>query len=157
LVSDLSAWWDIRGTDLPTTGLAPLLDGFPELARVIPAAAYVAERVGGLPARLTIGEHHALGLRGQMAVRLANPNPRSSTSQLYADMGLIDGLLAPPGGLRAFVRRQLLPPSEVLDQQARHRSRRRARSSVGRLAGVLGRYWLRIARLPRRPETLSSD
>jgi Uncharacterised nucleotidyltransferase len=157
LVSDLSAWWDIRGTDLPATGLAPLLDPFPELARVMPAAAYAAERVGGLPARLTIGENHALGLRGQMAVRLANPNPRSSTSQLYADMSLIDGLLAPPGGLRAFVGRQLLPPSEVLDQQARHGSRRRARSPVGRLAGVLGRYWLRIARLPRRPETLSSD
>jgi len=54
----------------------------------------------------------------------------------------------------AFVRRQLLPPAEILDQQARHGSRRRRRSSIGRGVGVLGRYGLTMTRLLRAPETL---
>jgi hypothetical protein len=69
-------------------------------------------------------------------------------------MGLIDGLLTPRGGFGAFVRRQVLPPPEVLDQQARQAARRRARSSFGRAAGVLARYGLTVAHLARAPETL---
>jgi Uncharacterised nucleotidyltransferase len=152
--SDLSAWWDVHGADFPSGGLGGLLSAYPALARVIPAAAEAAERIVGLPASQVIGDTHVLGVRGRIAVRLANPNPRSSRSQLYADMSLIDGLLTPPGGLGAFVRRQLLPPPEVLDQQARHGSRRRARSRLGRGLGMLGRYGLRMASLVRAAEVL---
>jgi hypothetical protein len=69
-------------------------------------------------------------------------------------MGLIDGLLMPRGGFSAFLRRQVLPPPEVLDQQAQHAARRRSRSSLGRGAGVLARYGLTMTHLVRAPETL---
>ena len=90
-----------------------------------------------------------------MVVRLANPNPELSRSQLYADAGLVDGLLSPSGGLGAFVRRQILPPKEVLDQQAKHAGRQRARSPLGRTVGVLARYAKAVARLTRASESLS--
>jgi hypothetical protein len=154
LACDLSAWWDVYGAELAPGVLDELLRAYPAFARVIPVAVEVAERIVGLPAARIIGNAHRPDLRERMAVRLANPHPRSSLSQLYADMGLIDGLLMPSGGFNAFVRRQVLPPPEVLDQHARHAARRRARSSFGRGAGVLGRYGLTMARLMRTPETL---
>jgi hypothetical protein len=146
IAADLSAWWDSRGGELPAAALVPLIDAYPRLTRVLPAAARVAENVIGLPARELLGEATRLGVRERVAVKLANPHPHSSQPQLYADMGLVDGLLAPPGGFRGFVRRQLLPPAEVLDQQARHGERPRPRSSSTRLLGVLGRYGLSVTR-----------
>jgi len=154
LATDLGAWWDVHGAALQPGALDELLRTYPALARVIPAAADVAEQTVGLPAAQILGDTRELGLRERMAVRLANPNPRSSRSQLYADMGLIDGLLMPEGGFGAFVRRQLLPPAEVLDQQARHGGRRQARSRLGRGAGVLARYGLTMTHLLRAPEAL---
>jgi hypothetical protein len=154
LASDLGAWWDAYGADLTPGALNEVLRAYPAFARVIPVAIEVAEKIVGLPAAQIIGGVRRLGLRERMAVRLANPNPRSSRSQLYADIGLIDGLLTPAGDFGAFVRRQVLPPREVLDQQARHGGRRRQRSSVGRGAGVLARYGLTMTRLVRDPETL---
>jgi len=152
LATDLGAWWDVYGAEVPPGALDELLSVYPALARVVPAAVAVAEKVVGLPAAQLIGDTHRLGVRERVAVRLANPNPQSSQSQLYADMGLIDGLLAPPRGFRAFVRRQLLPPSEVLDQNARHGARSRPRSSLSRGAGVVGRYGLSMTHLLRAPE-----
>jgi hypothetical protein len=154
LASDLGAWWDVYGAELAPGALDELLRAYPAFARVIPVAVEVADRLVGLPAARIVGNSPRLGLRERMAVRLANPNPRSSGSQLYADMGFIDGLLMPRGDFGAFVRRQVLPPPEVLEQQARHAARRRARSSVGRGAGVLARYGLAMANLMRAPETL---
>jgi Uncharacterised nucleotidyltransferase len=151
--SDLGAWWDARGAELAPGALAKLLSEHPALARAVLAAGETAERMVGLPARRILTRTGRLGARERVAVRLANPNPRSSQSQLYADMGLVDGLLAPAGGLREFVRRQLLPAPEVLDQQAKHGSRARARSRLSRCTGVLARYGLRLARLVRAPET----
>jgi hypothetical protein len=153
LAADLSAWWDVYGAALPPAALDELLSAYPAFARVIPAAACVAEKVVGLPAEPIIGSARKLALRERMAVRLANPNPHSSEPQLYADIGLIDGLLMPPGGFGAFVRRNVLPPHEVREQQARHAARQRARSSLGRGVGVLGRYGLTMTRLLRAPET----
>ncbi len=154
LASDLSAWWDIHGADVPLDALQELLRSYPALARVIPAAVNVAEKTVGLPLAQIMGSMSKLGLRQRIAARLANPNPHSSRSQLFADVGLIDGLLMPRGDLGAFVRRQVLPPPEVLDQHARHAARRRARTPLGRGAGVLGRYGLTMTRLLRAPETL---
>jgi hypothetical protein len=154
LASDLSAWWDVGGADLLPGALDELLRAYPALARVIPVAVEVAERIVGLPATQLVGDMPKLGLRERMAMRLANPNPDSSLSQRYADMGLIDGLLMPPGGFGAFVRRQVLPPREVREAQARHRARRRPRSSLGRGTGILARYGLTMTRLMRAPETL---
>ncbi len=154
LASDLGAWWDAYGAGLSPGALGEPLRAHPALARVIPVAIRAAERTVGLPAARVLGDIHKLGPRERIAVRLANPNPHSSQSQLYADMGLIDGLLAPPGGFGGFVRRQVLPPREVLEQQARHRGRPRPRSHLGRGAGMLARYGLAMTRLLRPPETL---
>lgn len=154
LASDLSAWWDVYGSKLAPGALDELLLTYPALARVIRVAVEVAERMVGLPAARLVSDVPRLGVRERVAARLANPNPRSSLAQLYADMGLIDGLLMPRGGFGAFVRRQVLPPPEVLDQQAQHAARHRARSSLARSAGVLGRYGLTMARLMLPRETL---
>jgi hypothetical protein len=154
LASDIGAWWDVHGSDLRPGALDQLLVSYPELARVVPVAVKVAEKMVGLPASSILEGTRRLGLRQRVAARLANPNPHASQAQLYADMGLIDGLLAPPGGFGPFVRRQLLPPLEVLEEQARHGSRRAARSPLGRCAGVLARYGLRMARLVSAPEAL---
>jgi Uncharacterised nucleotidyltransferase len=155
LATDLGAWWDVHGADLPAGAFDGLLGAYPAFARVIPAAVSVAEKVVGLPAELIVGDARKLAFRERVAVRLANPNPHSSPSQLYADMGLIDGLLAPPGGFGAFVRRQLLPAPEVLDQQAQHGAKHRARPRMARFVGVLARYALTLTRLFRAPEMAS--
>jgi hypothetical protein len=152
LAADLGAWWDVFGPEVVPGELDLLLRLYPELARPILVALEVADRMVGVPARHIVEDVAKLDLRERVAVRLANPNPHSSQSQLYADMGLIDGLLTPRGGFGAFVRRQIIPPREVLDQHARHRARRRRRSSLGRGTGVLARYGLAMARLVRPPE-----
>ena len=154
LAADLGAWWDVYGSNLPTGALTELLNTYPALSRAIQTAAVAAERTVGLPAAQIIGAMPRLGPRERMAVRLTNPNPRSSRSQIYADIGLIDGLLMPPGGFGDFVRRNVLLPPEVLEQQARHAARRRARSRLGRGVGVLGRYGLTMTRLLHPPEKL---
>ena len=154
LASDLGAWWDVHGAELGPGALGELPRLHPALARVIPAAARVAEKTVGLPAARILGGAGRLDLRERMAVRLANPNPRSSRPQIYADMGLIDGLLMPPGDFGAFVRRNLLPPPEVLEKQARDAARQHARTPLGRGVGMLGRYGLTMTRLLHPPETL---
>jgi hypothetical protein len=131
-----------------------LLRVYPALERVLTAAAKAAEMIVGLPAAHIIGHGSRLNRRGSMAVRLANPNPHASQEQLYADMGLIDGLLMPPGGVGAFVRRQLMPPREILRERARLAQERRARSPLGHSARVLGRYGLAMTRLAGAPEAL---
>jgi hypothetical protein len=152
LASDLSAWWDVYGAELQPGALDELLRAYPALARVVRVAAKVAEKVVGLPTTQVFGDMPTLGVRDHIAMRLANPNPHTSQSQLYADIGLIDGLLAPPGGFGAFVRRRVLLPREVLDELDRHTPKRRARSSLGRGAGMLGRYALTMTRLALAPD-----
>jgi hypothetical protein len=149
LASDLSAWWDVYGTEVNPETMDDLLHAYPKLGRAIHTAVEAAEKTVGLPVGKIISDRHRLGLRGRIAARLANPNPDSSPAQIYADMGLIDGLLAPRGGFGGFVRRQVLPPSEVLDQHARYSERSRQRSMFGRGAGVLARYGLTMTRLLR--------
>jgi hypothetical protein len=153
LATDLGAWWDLHGSDLPAGALDGVIANYPALARVLSSAALVAGKVVGLPAEHLLGRS-LRDLRGRVAVRLANPNPRSSLSQLYADIGFVDGLLAPPGGFRDFIHRQVLPPPEVLEQNARHRARARARSPWSRGVGILARYGVTLTRLARSSDPL---
>jgi Uncharacterised nucleotidyltransferase len=150
--TDLGAHWDTFGSSLQPGALDELIRAYPALEHVILAAATVAERTVGIPLdRLT--EHGAkLGRRGRLAVRLANPHPYGSRPQLYADMGLIDGLLAPPGGFRAFIKRQVVPPREVLHERAQ-KERRQAGSTLGHSVRVLARYGLSMTRLLCAPAT----
>ena len=154
LATDLSAWWDAFGSHLQRGDLGELIGAYPALACVVAVTLNVAERVVGIPASEVLDRPLRLGVRGHLAARLANPNPRVSPPQLYADMGVIDALLMPPGHFRAFVRRQLLPPREILEERAQQAQQRRASSALGHCTRVLGRYALTMTRLVRAPETV---
>lgn len=146
LAVDLSAWWDVFGDKVQPGALDGLLRDYPALRRAVLVAAMVAEKVVGLPAAQILETESSL--RARMAIRMANPSPSAGRAQLYADMGLVDWLLAPPGGLREFIRRQVLVPREVRIERARHAGKQKAAFSIGHGARVIGRYGLAIARLP---------
>jgi hypothetical protein len=102
--TDLGAWWDRFGEELSPAAFDRALRSYPALQPAALAASRAAEAVVGVPAaRLT--NRVGLGVRGRAAVRLANPLPDSGEAQVFADMGLIDGLLTPLGGLAG------LPPA----------------------------------------------
>jgi hypothetical protein len=82
-------------------------------------------------------------------MRLADPHRYANEQQIYADMGLIDGLLTPPGGFRAFIKRQVIPPREVLRERAHKAQQERTGSTLGHSVRVLGRYGLAMTRLLR--------
>jgi hypothetical protein len=156
LATDIGAWWDLRGEELRRGEIGDLLRAYPALFHVVSVAAMVAEATVGLPARNVIGEMPRLTLRDRIATRLANPHPEGSEAQIYAEIGLIDGLLTPRRDVGEFVRRQLLLPSEVVEARERGdhrggvRSRLRPRGRVGHGLAVLGRYGLAMGRLARR-------
>jgi putative nucleotidyltransferase-like protein len=158
MATDLAAWWDMFGADLKTGALDELVDAYPSLGRIIPAAARAGQRMVGLPAERVFSRLSRPGLRDRAAIRLADPHPDVSKAQLYAEMGLIDGLLTPRGGFRAFIRRQLILPREVMDEHDQHVPGR-TRSSFGYGArvlircGVLARYGLALIRMTRTRET----
>jgi hypothetical protein len=156
LAADLAACWDVMGTSLAPGTLDEPMRAYPELRRALLAAGKVAERTVGLPLERLTERSAELTSRGRMAARLASPHPYASEHQLYADMGLIDGLLAPTGGFRAFVKRQVLPPREVLREQAQKAQLPRASSTLSHGVRVLGRYGLAMKRLLRAPESIRS-
>jgi Uncharacterised nucleotidyltransferase len=128
LACDVGAWWDMFGDSFPDEGLNEVISTYPQLARPIHTAAYVADRVVGLPRARILEVQEKRGLREVMAARLADPNPTASRGQLYADIGFIDGLLMPSREFTSFIRRQVLPPQEVLDEYARYAPQWGARS-----------------------------
>lgn len=148
--TDVSAWWDRYGEGLPPGALGELAAAYPELARPLAVASRVASRTVGVPAG-PLSASQDLDNRGSLALRLANPWPYASSQQLYAEIGLIDGLLAPPGGFAAFFRRQVAPPRAVLREHAERSLNGKVNSTLGYSARVLGRYGLAFARLARRP------
>jgi Uncharacterised nucleotidyltransferase len=147
LATDLSAWWDTFGANVQPGALGVALHDYPALRRAVLVAICVAERVVGIPATQIMGSVVKPGLRERMAINMANPTPRANQAQLYADIGLIDWLLAPRRGAFGFIRRQVLVPHDVRLQRARTAGKRRATSSVGHSARVVGRYVLAIGRL----------
>lgn len=152
--TDLGAWWDRYGERLPPGALEPALHDYPALAPAVLAAARAAELVVGLPAAQLAGRS-GLGARGRIAVRLANPLPHSGEAQVFADMGLIDGLLTPFGGWRAFLLRQVAPPRETLPPRSPGMTGKSS-SRLGHSARVLGRYALTLARLLRPGQAVRS-
>ncbi len=147
LATDVSACWDRYGADLQDGELDRTIDSYPSLERVLLAALDAAKRVVGLPTNSLVRRYRKLPRRSGLAARLANPHPHSSVPQLYADIGLVDGLLAPPGGFWAFFGRQVAPRREPpLDVPLSWRGRLRG-SVRGRSIRVLARYALASPRL----------
>ena len=149
---DLGAWWDVFGERLAPRALGEVTGEYPALEPALAVAVRVAERTVGIPAGQLVGGAAKLRARDRVALRLAEPYPHSSEAQLYADMGLIDGLLTPPGGLRAFAGRQLAPPRDGSRERAPGQWRR-ASSTVGHAARMLGRFGLALTRLLRAPRS----
>lgn len=154
--TDLGAWWDAFGAGLHPAALAESARAYPALAPALAAALKVAKQTVRFPAERAIGGDFTLGARGRMATRLANTHPYGSEAQLFAEIGLIDGLLTPRQGLRAFVRRQIAPPVEVIREHAEKAHRGRVTSTAGYSLRVLGRYALAMARLLRFPSARGS-
>jgi len=145
--TDLGAWWDRRGSQVEAGALAELVARYPRLRPALATAARMATRAVGLPP--------ATGLeppaRGRLAIDLARHAPLvRSQEQLFAQIGLIDGLLSPRRGRRAFLRRQIAPPREVIEGRALKNGRTgRPPSPAGFAVRTLLRFGLTLAALLR--------
>jgi hypothetical protein len=153
LATDIGAWWDVFGATLQPGALDESIRAYPALDRVLSVAARVAEKVVGVPTDRIVKAPPRIGVRGRIATQLTEPYPRSGSAQIYADIGLVDGLLAPSGGLRAFVRRQVIVPREILNQHALAAQKERANSTLGHGIRVVIRYGLAMARMFARAAT----
>ena len=148
---DLGAWWDRFGPEVRDGALDETSAAYPELGPALAAAMARAKSAVGLPGSLSRRE---LGPRQRIAIRLAARAPvYRSREQLFAEIGLIDGLLTPPGGLAAFVRRQVVPPCEVIRERAEKDGDAPVASPVAYGLSALARFGLALARLlrPLRP------
>jgi hypothetical protein len=149
LASDIGACWDAYGDSFQEGALDDTIDAYPALERVLLASLDVASRTVGLPAAGLVRRYRRLPRRSVLAGRLANPHPHSSVPQLYADIGLIDGLLAPPGGFSAFFRRQVAPRRESPETASPEPGEAEMDVGIGRSIRMLARYALVAPRLLR--------
>jgi hypothetical protein len=146
-VSDLGAWWDRFGPEVSDGTLEQTSAIYPALASALTAALARAKSAVGLPRS---PGRRALGSRQRIAVQLATREPvYRSKEQLFADIGLIDGLLTPPGGLTAFIRRQVVPPREVIRERAEKDGEASVASPLTYALSVLVRFSLALASLLR--------
>lgn len=128
MAADLAAWYDRHLSE--TTGLLDsYLGTYPELARSLRAAAVAAEQVVGVPASTWLSDPGTADRRVRLATRLTNWEQRGDRAQLFANLGLVDGLLTPSGALPEFVRRELATGPE--DGRPRHRVKRLSRQIAG--------------------------
>jgi hypothetical protein len=74
---DLGAWWDRHGAELDAAEMEPILAAHQPVRPALMTALAVAEKTIGIPARQLVAERE-LGLRGRVAVRLADPYPYPS-------------------------------------------------------------------------------
>jgi hypothetical protein len=144
---DVGAWWDARGGELERGAMDELLAEHVALRPAIRTALAVAECTVGLPASQIVAGTSRLCARERAARRLAGADTGRSEAQRFAQMGLIDGLLAPPGGLRAFARRQLVAPKRARLSEAESRT---ASLDVAHGLRVLCRYALALLGMLRR-------
>jgi hypothetical protein len=107
LAADVAAWWDRYGEDVEPEALRALVAEEPALAPALATASAAASRLTGVPDLV------APSRANRLALRLANWTRRGSNDQLSAETALVDLLLSPPSGRRAFVRRQVLVPAEA--------------------------------------------
>jgi hypothetical protein len=142
---DLGAWWDRFGPEVHDGALGKTSATYPELAAALTAATVRAKSAVGLPRSPSQRE---LRSRQRLAVQLAAREPiYRSREQLFAEIGLIDGLLSPPGGTAAFIRRQVFPPRDVIRERAEKDGEAPVASPLAYGLSVLTRFGLAIGRL----------
>jgi hypothetical protein len=143
--TDLGAWWDRNEQQLDPGAFNRILREHPLLEPALTTGLAVAERTIGIPAQRLIGDRFP-GPRGRVAVRLADPYPYPTLQQAYAEIGLIDGLLAPRGQLGEYVRRQISPPPAVIREHA-ERAADKTISRTGYSIRTLARYAVALSRI----------
>lgn len=112
---DVAAWWGANGADPNVlTGVRAVAERNPALAPALRAAARFATEVADLPAGSGIDLSPTLSRAQMVAIRLANPWLVGSVEQIAAEVSLIDGLCSPRAGIGAFVRRQVVIPTNVI-------------------------------------------
>lgn len=143
--SDIGGWWDRHSAALDPADFNRIMTDHPALEPALLAALAVAERTIGIPSRRLTGGR-ALRRRSRVAVRLADPYPYQSLQQVYAEVSLIDGLLAPRHKLGEYARRQIAPPPAVIREHAEH-AEEEAISRLGYSVRTLLRYGLALSRV----------
>jgi hypothetical protein len=149
--ADIGAWWDRFGAGLEQGALDRVVHAYPRLGPALEAASLVSEQVIGVPLSETLGREPRLGSRGRVAVRFVDPRPYASAAQLFAEIGLIDGLLTPSDAFGAYLRRQVAPPLEVIRDHAEKAQSKKVGSPLGYSIRILGRYTLAFGRLLHIP------
>jgi hypothetical protein len=118
LASDIAAWWDLLGRDLPRDALRTISLQHPQVSYALATAVSVADRLVGLPSAELLDEATALRSRSRASARLANWNLTGSRGRKVTNYYLVDWLLSPPGEGGSALRRQMLrearPRSGVL-------------------------------------------
>jgi hypothetical protein len=145
---DLAAWWDGPGDSvLARPLLGATLAAHPSLDRALTASAIVLDPLVGIPSGALVTDASRPSWGARRAARLANPLMRGSAAQITAEVSLVDGLIAPPGRRRAYVRRRALPSPQQLppDPAGRPLALRRAEHVVRLLARCA------VALVRRRP------
>jgi len=133
LAADIAGWWDRFGDAGLDGVLDPLAAAFPSIAHVLDAASGVCQRLVGVPARALRAGGVPRRRRTLVAQRLVNWRLRGSTDQLQADVTLVDWLLVPPGGQRAYAQRWLWPEPYVIRRSHELPPDSRSRMFVHRL------------------------
>jgi hypothetical protein len=151
--ADLSAWWDRFGSQLPSAALDSVTREYPQLWEALLTALKVAEAVVGIPAGRLVTQPGRSRFRSRLAASLVDPRPYRSEAQLFAEVALVDGLLAPAGGLRDYLRRQVLPPAELRRQRSGGKP---IYSRAGYGARVLARQALALGSVARIPGATSA-
>ncbi len=131
--SVIAALWDNTPIPAGAGALNETADRYPALRPALTAASEVLERFTGVPSSAWLTRSSSSGRRVSMAGRLATWSGVGNPDQLKAEISLVDGLLAPPGGLPAFLGRQVLATEET--RWPLH------------AAKMLGRYSLALARM----------
>lgn len=112
--ADVAAQWDRDRAELESGALETIVGEHPELERALRSAAAVADRLVGLPADRLFRGAVRTTRRGQLAVRMANWTVQGDRHQIMANRMLVDLLLTPRGGHRAFLRRSVFPPPAAI-------------------------------------------
>jgi Uncharacterised nucleotidyltransferase len=116
LAADVAAWWDRHRSQVSP----PVLDGiageYPELRPALAAGSVALADLVGIPAAEVLSSALSLDWRSQAAVRLSNWPGSGARRQMGANVTLVDWLLSPSGGGRAFVRRSLIPSRDSIEE-----------------------------------------
>jgi hypothetical protein len=114
--ADIAAWWDRHGSPIVPADLQLLMAQHPALAESWRAAFTAALRIASLPGDVALPGCLPQARRSKFAVQLTNWDIRGDPDQIRANVSLIDGLLAPRGGLFDYLGRQVFPPRRALNR-----------------------------------------